>query len=109
MPVDVADERLLAVVDDLHRPLRVQREHRAVDLHREVLAAAERAADAGEVDPHHLGRQPEARRDLVAVDVQPLRRDVDVDAALAVRDGEPRLRAEERLILDADVVDARDA
>ena len=108
VPVDVADERLLPVVDDLHGPVRVQREHRAVELHGEVLAAAERAADAGEVDPHHLGRQPEARCDLVAVDVQPLRRDVDVDAALAVGHGEAGLRPEERLVLDADVVDARD-
>ena len=40
--------------------------------------------------------------------MQPLRRDVDVDAALAVGDGQPRLRPEERLILDADVVDAAD-
>ena len=79
-----------------------------MDLHREVLAAAERAADAGEVDPHLLGREAEARRDLVAVDVQPLRGDVDVDAALAVRDREPRLRAEERLVLDPDLVDALD-
>ena len=107
MAVDVAGERLLAVVDDLHRPARVEGEHRAVDLHREVLAAAERAADAGEVDPHLLRREPEAGRHLVAVDVQPLRCNVDVDTALAVRDGESRLRAEERLILDADVVDAR--
>ena len=108
MPVDVADERLLAVVDDLHRAVRVQREHGAVDLHREVLAAAERAADAGEVDPHHLGRQPEAGRDLVAVDVQPLGGDVDVDAALAVGDREARLGAEEGLVLDADLVHAGD-
>ncbi len=72
---------------------------RGVDLHREVLAAAEGAADAGEVDPHLLGREAEARRDLVAVDVEPLRRDVDVDAALAVRHGEPRLGPEEGLVL----------
>ena len=85
MAVDVADEPLLAAVDDLHRTARVQREHRAVDLHRQVLAPAERAADARQVDAHLLGRQAEARRHLVAVDVQPLRRDVDVDAALAVR------------------------
>jgi hypothetical protein len=32
-----------------------------VDLHRQVLAAAERPADAGEVDTHLLGLQPEAR------------------------------------------------
>ena len=106
MPVHVAGERLLAVVDDLHGPVRVQREQRAVDLHRQVLAAAERAADAGEMDAHLLERQPEARRDLRAVDVQPLRRDVDVDAALAVRHREPRLGPEERLVLDPDLVDA---
>ena len=56
--VDVAGERLLAVVDDLHRAVRVQREQRGVDLHRDVLAAAERAADAGEVDAHPLGGRP---------------------------------------------------
>ena len=55
--VDVPDERLLAVVDHLHGPARAQREHRGVDLHREVLAAAERAADAREVDPHLLRRR----------------------------------------------------
>ena len=108
VPVHVAGERLLAVVDDLHRAVRVQREQRAVDLHREVLAAAERAADAGEVDAHLLERQAEARRDLRAVDVQPLRRDVDVDAALAVGHREPRLGPEERLVLDAELVDAAD-
>ena len=107
MTVDVAEEGLLPVVDDLHRPLRVQREHGAVDLHGEILPPAERAADTREVDAHHVRRQVEAGRDLVAVDVQPLRGDVDVDAALAVRDREPRLGAEEGLILDADVVDAR--
>ena len=78
-----------------------------MDLHREVLAPAERAADAGEVDPHLLRLEVEARRDLVAVDVEPLGRDVDVDAALAVGDREPRLGAEERLVLLADLVDAR--
>ena len=108
VPVDVADERLLAAVDELHRAARVQREQRAVDLHRQVLAPAERAADAAEVEPHLLGLEAEAGRDLVAVDVQPLRRDVDVDAALAVGDGEPRLGPEERLVLDPDLVDALD-
>ncbi len=104
VPVDMADERLGAAVDDAHGALRVQRQQRAVDLHREVLAPAERAADAGQVDAHLLGREAEAGRDLVAVDVQPLRRDVDVDAALAVGHGEPGLGAEEGLILDPDLV-----
>ena len=77
-----------------------------MDLHREILATAEGTADAGEVDTNELGREAEARCDLVAIDVQPLGRDVDVDAAFTVRHGEPRFGAEERLILDADVVDA---
>ena len=54
------------------------------------------------------GSSAEAGRDLVAIDVQPLRRDVDVDAAFAVRDRDARLRPEERLILLADVVHAFD-
>ena len=86
----------------------MQREQRRVDLDRQVLAAAERAADAGEMDADLLLGQAEARRDLLAVDMQPLRRDVDVDAALAVRHGEPGLGAEERLILDAELVRALD-
>ena len=64
VPVDVAGERLLAVVDDLDRPARVQREQGAVDLHRQILATAERAADTGEMDPHLVERKVEARRDL---------------------------------------------
>ena len=47
----------------------MQREQRGVDLHRKVLAAAERAADAGEVNPDLVRGQGQAGRDLVAVDV----------------------------------------
>ncbi len=101
----VTDERLLAVVDHLHRTVRVQGKQRAVHLHRKILASSERPADAGEVDPHLVEWQIEARRDLRTVDVQPLSRDVDVDAAFPVRNSEPRLRPEERLVLDAEVVD----
>ena len=79
-----------------------------MDLDRHVLAAAERAADAGEVDTDLLRGEREAGRDLVAVDVDPLRGDVDVDASLAVGDGEARLGAEERLVLRAHLVDAAD-
>ncbi len=75
-----------------------------MDLDGQVLAPAERAAHAGEVDPHHVGRKVEARRDLVTVDVKPLGRDVDVDTAFPVRDRDARLRAEERLVLLADLV-----
>ena len=108
MAMDVAREGLLTVVDHLHGPPRVEREQGGVDLDREVLAAAEGAADAGEVDPHLLGSEREAGRDLVAVDVDPLGGDVDVDASLSVRDGEAGLGAEECLVLGADLVDAAD-
>ncbi len=77
-------------------------------LHRQVLAPAEGATDAGEVNSNLLLLEPEARGDLVAVDVQPLRRDVDVDPALAVRHREAGFRPEERLVLDAELVDAAD-
>ena len=70
-----------------------------MQLDREVLPASERAADTREVNPHLLRLEPEAGSDLVAVDVEPLRRHVDVDAALAVRDRDAGLGAEEGLVL----------
>jgi hypothetical protein len=79
-----------------------------VHLHREILTAAEGAADAGQVEPDLLRPKPETGRDLFAVDVQPLRRDMDVDAALPVGDRNPGLRPEERLVLLADLVVAGD-
>ena len=75
-----------------------------MDLHREVLAAAERAADAAEHELHALRREREALGELVAVDVQPLGRDVQHDAALAVGHRETRLRPEEGLVLHPDLV-----
>ena len=44
------------------------------------------------------------RRDLVAVDVQPLGRDEEVDAAVLGGHGEPGLRPEEGLVLHPDLV-----
>ena len=108
MPVHVAVERLLAAVDIFTGRPRAQREQARVDLHGEVLARAEGAADAGERDPHLLLGQAEARRDLLPVDVQPLRRDVEVDAAVGGRDGEPGLRPERRLVLHRRLVVALD-
>ena len=51
-------------------------------VHRQVLAAAERAADAGQREPHLVRAEPERRADLPLVDVQPLGGDVEVDAAV---------------------------
>ena len=64
--------------------------------------------DPGQDQPDLIGREPEPRRHLVAVDVQVLRRDVQVDPALPVGHREPGLRAEERLVLATDVVRAAD-
>ena len=74
-----------------------------MDVDREVLAAAERPAHAGQREPHLLGRQAESEADLALVDVQPLGGDVQVDAAVLGRHGEPGLRAEEGLVLHADL------
>ncbi len=49
--------------------------------------------------------EPEAGGDLIAVDVEPLSRDVDVDPALAVGNGQAGLRPEEGLVLHAELVD----
>ena len=77
-------------------------------VHGQVLAPAERAADARELEPDPVRREPERRADLALVDVQPLGGDEEVDAAGAVRNGEPGLRSEERLVLHADLVVAGD-
>jgi hypothetical protein len=106
--VDVAEEGLLARVDHPHRAAGVEREHAGVDLHREVLAAAEGAAHARERQPHLLGGQVEAGGDLALIRVQPLRRDEQVDAAVLAGDREAGLGAEEGLVLHADLVVAAD-
>ena len=54
--------------------------------------------------PHLVGRQVEAGGDLVAVDVQPLGGDEQVDAAVLGRHREAGLGPEERLVLHADLV-----
>ena len=77
-------------------------------LHRQVLPRAEGSTDAGHGEADFLLGQAENARQLVLVDVQPLRRDVEVDAALSVRDRESRFRAERSLVLHADLVFAPD-
>src|SRR5207245_6586350 len=87
-----------------HRAFGREREQTRVDLERDVLACAERAADAGEDEVHLRFGQPQAGRDLAKVLVQPLRRDVELDAAVLPRDGEPGLRSKRRLILHPELV-----
>lgn len=106
--VDVPEEGLEAVVDDLDGFAGAQRQQTGVDLHRQVLAATERAADAGQRHPHLALGQAEHGRDLAQVGVQPLGGDVEVDAAVLVRHREAGLGAEEGLVLHAEGVLAPD-
>ena len=74
-----------------------------MDVHRQVLAPTECSTDAAERQPHHRRWQAQGRRHLGLVEVEPLRSDVEVDAAVAVGDGEPRLGTEERRVLRSDL------
>ncbi len=97
-------ERVVARQLHLDRALGGQRQQAGVDLDGHVLAPAEGAADA-RLDEHDaLGRQPEREGDLVAVGVQPLRGHVQLDAALAVGPGQPRLGSQEGMVLPTDDV-----
>ena len=80
MPMHMAVERLLARVDDLDGAPGGESEQAQLHLHAQVLAGSEGAADAGEVDTHLVVGEVEAGGDLILVDVQPLRGDVQVDA-----------------------------
>ncbi len=106
--VHVAVEGLVPGVDDLDRLAGVLGQQAGVDLHRDVLAAAEGPADAGQGQPDLLLGQVEHRSHLLAVHVQPLGGDVEVDAAVLGGHGEAGLGAEEGLVLHADLVVAAD-
>ena len=98
-----------AAVGDAHRPAEPQGQQARVDLQADVLAGTERPADAAEHEADPLLREAEAGGDLLAVLVQPLRGDVQLDAPpVVVGDGHGRLEPEERLVLHADLVRALD-
>ena len=75
-----------------------------MNLHVDVLAGPESAADAREVQPHLLLGQAEAGRDLLAVHMQPLGRHVQVDSTVFCRDRETGLGSERCLILHGGLV-----
>lgn len=79
-----------------------------MDLHRQVLASAEGAADAGERHADLVLGQAEDGRDLAQVGVEPLGGHVQVDAAVLGGYGEAGLGTQERLVLHAEVVVALD-
>jgi hypothetical protein len=107
MAVHVPEERLLTVVRHLHRTAGAQRQHARVHLHAQVLPAAERPADTGQRQPHLVEGQAECACRLLLVDVQPLRGEVKVHAALVVGHREAGLRTQESLVLHADLVHPR--
>ncbi len=105
MAVHVTQEALGAAVGDPHRSTQPEREQTRVHLQADVLAGAERPADAGEHEPHRVDRQVEARSDLPPVLMEPLRRDMQLDAsATGIRHSERRFQPEECLILHPDLV-----
>ena len=108
MAVHMSDERLRSRVRHLHRPSGFQRQQASVRLHRQVLPSAEGSADACHRQVHLLPRQPQHGRQLLLVDVKPLRRDVELDAPVVLGHGETRLRSKRRLVLHADLVFAGD-
>src|SRR5207302_9655959 len=108
MPMDMAVEGFLATVGHADRPLRREREQAGVDLQRDVFARPESTADAGKYEMHFRLRQPKAWRDLPQILMEPLCRDVELDAAVAPRDREACFRAERGLILHGELVLAFD-
>ena len=104
MAVHMPDEGFRPRVRDLDGPARLEREEAGVRLHRQVLSRAERAADAGHRQADLVAWQTEHAGQLLLVDVQPLRGDVEVHPAFAVRDGEAGLRPQRRLVLHPDHV-----
>ena len=91
MAVDVAGEGLRAVVDHLYRPAGVQGQQAKVDVQVDVLPRPEGATDPGGVGPHLVRAQTETGHHLLVVDVDVLAGGVQIDATLAIGDGETGL------------------
>ena len=107
--VDVAEEALRPAVGHAHGPPQPQGQQARVDLQADVLPRSERPADAAQHEPHPVVGEPEAGGDLLAVLVQPLGGDVQLDAETVVVGNRDRgLEAEEGLVLHADLVRALD-
>ena len=100
VPVDMADERLLAVVGHLDGTAQTQRQHAGMDMHRQILPTSERPADSAQGQAHPARIQPESGCHLAPVVVDPLRRHVQVDTAAPIRYRETGFRTQEGRILD---------
>src|SRR5207237_10423190 len=78
MAVHMAVKGFLPAVGHLDRPLRSQRQQAGMDLHTDILARAEGAADAGEVEAYLCRWQIEAGGQLLEIGVQSMGLDVEI-------------------------------
>src|SRR5438067_2844417 len=104
MAVNMAVKGFLPAVGHLDRPLRSQRQQAGMDLHADILARAEGAADAGEVEAYLCRWQIEAGGQLLEIGVQPLRGDEEIDATVGGGNRQARFGTEGRLVLHAGLV-----
>ena len=102
--MDVSHEGLAAIQAHLHRPADRQRHQAEVDLQRDVLAGAEGSTHSDRMAAHLLGLEAQTGIDLLVVDVDPLTRRPEIDAALTVGNGQAGLGPQRRLVLAADDV-----
>ena len=102
--VNVAVKTLGSGVGHLDRTAGVEGQQAEVDMQAYVLPSAEGSPDPGQGKSHCFGLEAQAGRHLVAVGVQPLGRDVQVDPTSIVGDGQAGLCTQRSLVLHADLV-----
>ncbi len=79
-----------------------------MDVKRDVLASSEGTADPGGMAADPIIGDTETGNNLAMVDVDPLAGDVQIETAFAIRDGQPGLGPERRLVLGRRFVVALD-
>ncbi len=104
----VGVEGLLAGEGHLHRAAGAQRQQRQGDLEGQVLAVGGGARHAGDHQPDPVGLKAQAGGGAVAVAVRVGGGQVQLDAAVRPRHGQPGLGAERGRVLPADLVEALD-
>ena len=75
-----------------------------MDVQVDVLPGSEGATDASRMSPHLFRSKTQAGHHLLVIDVHVLARGIQIDTALAVRDGETCLSPQRRLILHPNLV-----
>jgi hypothetical protein len=106
--VHVPGERLGALIDHLHRLAGVEGEHAEMDVQVDVLTGAESPTDPGGVGSNLVGAQTKTGHHLLLIDVDKLTGGVEVDAAVAVGNGQTRLGTQGGLVLHTHLVEPFD-